>query len=349
MWSIPPIIMTLFISGLLGIVLYQNFFSSDRIPPVSVFVFIAFILLIWIWLIFGELRKKTIVVKIDSNSITIKHFMGLGLSNQIMFSEFNGYITTTQDSRVAKYEYLYLINKNEKEIVISEFYHQNYHELKNEISKKLDFLGNRPVYFNMIIKKLKIFTLLNLLAILISCNSSTISNVNEDKFTINNDKEQVNKIAADSNIKNGFTTKNQTQIDSKASAFLKNLKNGEKLSSFFKDHWKFIYHEDNRCDGSTDGEIGNLKNTQIDSKINLQVKNDGDGWACDKKEPKTYNLDFYLKKKVADWDRFIISNYKKHKKNFIYIYGTGESDYLMLYYDDNNLINKLEYRSEDPG
>lgn len=51
--------------------------------------------------------------------------------------------TTIHHSRVAKYEYLNLVNK--KEIIISEFYHQNYHELKNEISKKVDFLGNRPV------------------------------------------------------------------------------------------------------------------------------------------------------------------------------------------------------------
>ncbi len=145
MWIILPIILTLLISGLLGIVLYKIIFSSDGIPPISVFVFIALISFIWIWLIFGELRKKTIVVKIDSNSITIKHFMGLGHSCQIMFSEFNGFATTTHHTRVAKYEYLYLVNKNKKEIIISEFYHQNYLELKNEISKKIKFLGNRPV------------------------------------------------------------------------------------------------------------------------------------------------------------------------------------------------------------
>lgn len=71
--------------------------------------------------------------------------MGLGPSCQTMFGEFNGYATTIQHSRVAKYEYLYLVNKNKKEIIISEFYHQNYLELKNEISKKIEFLGNKPV------------------------------------------------------------------------------------------------------------------------------------------------------------------------------------------------------------
>ena len=66
-WSILPIIMTLIISGVLCIVLFSS---------------------ILIWLIFGELRKKTILVKIDSNSITIKHFMGLGYSCQTMLKEF---------------------------------------------------------------------------------------------------------------------------------------------------------------------------------------------------------------------------------------------------------------------
>jgi hypothetical protein len=201
----------------------------------------------------------------------------------------------------------------------------------------------------MIKRRLKIYILLNLLVILISCNNSTKSNESEAQFTINNDNEQTHKTAVDSNINNGLTMKNQTQIDLKASLFLKNLKNGEKLSSFFSDHWKLIYHEDNRCDGSTDGQIDHLKNTQIDSKITLPVKNDGNGWACDKKEPKTYNLDFYLKKKVADWDRFLIPNNVNHEENIIYIFGAGESDFLKLYYDDNNLIVKLEYRSEDPG
>ena len=78
------------------------------------------------------------------------------------------------------------------------------------------------------------------------------------------------------------------------------------MSLFFNDSWIFIYHEDNRCDGSTDGQIDNLKSTQIDSIIRLQVKNDGDGWACDKKGPKTFDLDFDLNKKIADWDRFEI-------------------------------------------
>ena len=185
----------------------------------------------------------------------------------------------------------------------------------------------------MIKRNLTIITLFGIMTILISCHGSANSNVNDKKITIDKDKEQIDK----------------TQTKSKASGFLANLKTGEKLSSFFSDNWIFIYHEDNRCDGSTDGQIDNLKSTQIDSIIKLHVKNDGNGWACDKKEPKTYDFDFDLKKKIKDWDRFEIPNYENQEENIVYVVGAGESDYLKLYYNDKNLIVKLEYRSEDPG
>lgn len=201
----------------------------------------------------------------------------------------------------------------------------------------------------MIKSKLTIITLLSFMTILISCTGSTNRNVNDNGLTIEKDKEQIDKPVIDSKTKNEKATEIKTQTDSKTSGFLANLKTGEKLSSFFNDNWIFIYHEDNRCDGSTDGQIDNLNSTQIDSIIKLQVKNDGDGWACDKKEPKTFDLDFDLKKKSKDWDRFEIPNYENQEDNIVYLVGGGESDYLKLHYDNNDLIIKLEYRSEDPG
>ena len=187
--------------------------------------------------------------------------------------------------------------------------------------------------------------------ILISCNNSTNSKVTGVNNVTIDIEEQIDKAEIDTRTTNESTTTAQIPVDSKASRFVDNLKSGEKLSLFFNDSWTFIYHEDNRCDGSTDGQIDNLKSTQIDSIIRLQVKNDGNGygWACDKKEPKTFDLDFNLKKKITDWDRFEIPNYENQEENIVYVVGAGESDYLKLHYNDNDLIIKLEYRSEDPG
>lgn len=180
-------------------------------------------------------------------------------------------------------------------------------------------------------------TLLSLITVFISCNSS-INNKNYENQPLN-----------DTKTINESTKESSTQANSIASDFVKHLETGKQLSSFFTDSWSLIYHEDNRCDGSTDGQLENLKKSVIDSTITLQVKNDGDGWACDKKDPETFNLEFDLKEKIAKWDRFEIPDYGNEAGNTIYVLGWGESDYLILHFEDKNLITKFEYRSEDPG
>ena len=141
----------------------------------------------------------------------------------------------------------------------------------------------------------------------------------------------------------------KVSIDSLAERFVNNLKEGRDVASFFEVDWTFIYHADNRCDGSTDGEIDHLKSLAIDKIIKLTVKNDGDGWACEKTKPRSYDLDFNLKNEIKSWDRLIIPNYETKEKNIIYVIGKGESDLLKLHYNEAHLIVKLEYRSEDPG
>lgn len=134
----------------------------------------------------------------------------------------------------------------------------------------------------------------------------------------------------------------------KAIEFVNRLKNNNKLSDLFADNWTFIYREDNRCDGSTDGKIRHLKRNQIDTIIKLKVKNDGKGWeSCDEKLPNSFQLTFDLKAKISEWDRFEIS--EQSETNHFYILGGGESDYIEIYFDENHLISKLEYKSEDPG
>jgi len=134
-----------------------------------------------------------------------------------------------------------------------------------------------------------------------------------------------------------------------AELFVEWLMNEEKLQLLFSDNWTFIYHENNRCDGSTDGQISNLPPFKVDEIIRIKVMNDGDGWLCDKKEPKEFYLDFSLKEHVKNWDRIEISGYEIQEKKLVYIEGWGESDYIKLYFDNHNLITKMEYRSEDPG
>jgi hypothetical protein len=195
--------------------------------------------------------------------------------------------------------------------------------------------------------KIKLIILI-IISLLYSCsgNNSTNNKLEEklvDEIHINEaEVKEVNTVSTDSSSINQHPRFELNPLE-----FVNKLKGGEKLSSFFENNWTLIYHEDNRCDGSTDGQKDNLLSTQIDTTIKLQVTNDGDGWACDKKEPESFNLDFNLNKLITLWDRFEITNNKE--ENTIYIMGAGESDYLKLHYNNSNLIVKLEYRSEDPG
>lgn len=137
--------------------------------------------------------------------------------------------------------------------------------------------------------------------------------------------------------------------------FCERLENNQSLSSLMDENWTFIYHQDHRCTGSTDGQKKNLLMHQVDSTITLNVFNNSeDAWACDKKESYNYNLDFSLEKQIENWDRFEFqkeenSDHSEKGENTFYIYGAGESDYIIIHFGKNKLISTLTYSSEDPG
>jgi len=143
----------------------------------------------------------------------------------------------------------------------------------------------------------------------------------------------------------------KTQPKKIISALVDRLKNRLKISSLLSNKIIFIFHSDNRCDGSTDGIISNLSGSSIDRPFKIQVTNDGEGWACDKKKVSKYFLDFYLGKRLTQWDRIESSEYN-NETNSVYIMGGGESDYMVFHFKkerENYSIYKIEYRSEDPG
>ena len=191
----------------------------------------------------------------------------------------------------------------------------------------------------------KTATILGILAIVISgCGQST-----KKETTTENTAEPkvIDSVEWVSENEESFITENNNPLS--AELFIKYLANEEKLQLLFNDNWTFIYHADDRCDGSTDGQISNLQPFNIDEIIRIKVVNDGEGWLCDKKEPEEFYLDFSLKERVKDWDRIEMANYEIQEKNIVHIEGWGSSDYIKLYYNDSNLIVKMEYRREDPG
>lgn len=122
----------LIISGISDLPLFAS------IPILLLFLFIL------IWLVYGELRTKAIKVKINSNNVNVKNFMGMGSGKDYGFKEFDGYRISILPSEYREYEYLYLFIGQKKVIKISQFYHSNYDELKRLLTSKTKNLGEEP-------------------------------------------------------------------------------------------------------------------------------------------------------------------------------------------------------------
>ena len=106
--------------------------------PVFLILLLSFTIL---WLIFGEIRTKMIKVIIDDQSISVSRFAGLAPKRKYLFSEISGCKTSFLQSSVGGNEYLYVMQDQKKVIKISDFYHKNYQELKEQVKLKTVDLG----------------------------------------------------------------------------------------------------------------------------------------------------------------------------------------------------------------
>jgi len=132
--------------------MFSGNITGDSMLP---FVFIMLLIIfIFVWLVWGEMRTKILKVGIEKDRIGVTNFQGLGNLKIVLFSEIDGFKTCVLPSEYKDYEYLYLIKNGQKIIKLSEFYHKNYAELKNEISKKCKNLGIEKFSLGRVIKEL---------------------------------------------------------------------------------------------------------------------------------------------------------------------------------------------------
>jgi hypothetical protein len=71
--------------------------------PVAVFMMLLMLGFAWLLLLLGELRTKTVVVKMYSESLSNKKFMGLIPAGKYDFKEFDGYRTCLVPSKSGYY------------------------------------------------------------------------------------------------------------------------------------------------------------------------------------------------------------------------------------------------------
>lgn len=141
---------------LIIILIYGFFkFGLPNLPIYFSLAIILFLVLIFIWLLFGELRTKAVKIKIDKDSIYFKKFMGLGKESKFHFKQLDGYRISILPNEYQDFEYLYLIIDGRKVIKLSQFYHSNYLEIKRTLTSKTKNLG--IINFNLLDEFKEIF------------------------------------------------------------------------------------------------------------------------------------------------------------------------------------------------
>lgn len=135
-WAILMFICLILLTGVLFVVVITWLLETKTDLPPVVFFSIGFFILTWVWLFFGEIRTKATVVVVEEDYLIVKGFMGFGPKKEIEFIEFQGYKTSLLPSRNGYYEYLYLIKNGKKAVKVSQFYHDNYSEIKKVLTQK---------------------------------------------------------------------------------------------------------------------------------------------------------------------------------------------------------------------
>lgn len=127
-----------FVVKITYIFLYDPYYDDKLFPKIFVPTLISFSFL---YLLFGEIRTKNIIVELENKEIKVKRFFGLKI-DFYRFSEIEGWKYSNLTSKGGTYEYLYLYNFNNKKIIkISEFYHSNYLEVKDFVKANFKSLG----------------------------------------------------------------------------------------------------------------------------------------------------------------------------------------------------------------
>ena len=108
--------------------------SSDIGDRVFKTFFIVWFVFMVSFLVLGEIRKKVIKIIISDDCIIKKSYLGFGSGTRYGFQYFTGYKTSIISSKAGSYEYLYLMHDEKKVVKISEYYHQNYSELKSALA-----------------------------------------------------------------------------------------------------------------------------------------------------------------------------------------------------------------------
>jgi hypothetical protein len=133
-WTYVFLSLSILVFGI-GYVTFESVNHNDHSAMTVLFLaFVAVFVLLWFVFVFMELKNKAVVLEVSAQNLIVKNFLGFGIKKIYAWSDFNGFNTNELDAESGSFEYLFLQHP-QKRIVVSQYYHKNYQELKREISK----------------------------------------------------------------------------------------------------------------------------------------------------------------------------------------------------------------------
>lgn len=106
------------------------------------------------WLVFGELRRSAVRLRIDGGVLVVTPFAGLGFTRRYDLKSFDAVTSTILVSRGGAYEYRYLMKAGRRVVRVSSFYLKNYREISEALSEHCVYKGRRPMNFWLEMKEI---------------------------------------------------------------------------------------------------------------------------------------------------------------------------------------------------
>ena len=116
--------------------------GASRLPVYGVTLLMLFCVC---WLVFGELRRSAVRLRIDGDTLAVTSFAGLGFTRRYDLKSFDAITSTILVSRRGAYEYRYLMKAGRRVVRVSAFYLKNYDGLCEALSEHCVYKGRRPM------------------------------------------------------------------------------------------------------------------------------------------------------------------------------------------------------------
>lgn len=144
---------TLLFVGLLGLCIIGAI-RADAGSRVPAYFMMLLMLFSVCWLVFGELRRSAVRLRIDGEILSVTQFAGLGFTRRYELKCFDGITSSMLASRGGAYEYRYLVKDRRRVVRISSYYLKNYEKLSQALSKHCVYRGERPMNLWLEVKEI---------------------------------------------------------------------------------------------------------------------------------------------------------------------------------------------------